>query len=62
MPSFLRKRKLIVLFTAIILVVTMIGYSLKADEQSNIGVQFISDTVGFFQNIVYQPVNYVIGF
>lgn len=62
MPSFLRKRKLIVLFTTIILIVTMIGYSLRADEQSNIGVQFISDTVGFFQNIVYQPVNYVIGF
>ncbi|SEP93683.1 rod shape-determining protein MreC [Piscibacillus halophilus] len=62
MPSFLRKRKLIVLFTSIIIVVTIIGYSIRADEQSNIGVQFISDTVGFFQNIVYQPVNYVIGF
>ncbi|WP_175615112.1 rod shape-determining protein MreC [Piscibacillus halophilus] len=62
MPSFLRKRKLIVLFTSIIIVVTIIGYSIREDEQSNIGVQFISDTVGFFQNIVYQPVNYVIGF
>ncbi|RPF55473.1 rod shape-determining protein MreC [Aquisalibacillus elongatus] len=62
MPSFFRKRKLIVLFTSIILIVAIIGYSLRTDEQSNIGVQFISDTVGFFQNIVYQPVNYVIDF
>ncbi|TFB24934.1 rod shape-determining protein MreC [Filobacillus milosensis] len=62
MPSFFRRRKLIVLFTSIILIVVLIGYSMRADEQSNIGAQFVSDTVGFFQNIVYQPVNLVIGF
>ncbi|GEL77453.1 rod shape-determining protein MreC [Tenuibacillus multivorans] len=60
MPSFLRKRKLIVFFTTIILLVAIIGYSLRADEQSNIAVQFIQDTVGLFQNIVYQPVNFII--
>ncbi|MGM8214246.1 rod shape-determining protein MreC [Bacillaceae bacterium W0354] len=61
MPAFFRKRKLIVIFTSIILIVVLIGFSIRSDEQSNIATQFISDTVGFFQNIVYQPVQFVIG-
>lgn len=61
MPRFLRKRKLIVFFTSIIIVVILIGFSLNRSGQTNIVTQFITDTVGLVQNIVYQPVQFFIG-
>ncbi len=61
MPRFLRKRKLIVFFTSIIIVVILIGFSLNRSGQTNIVTQFITDTVGLAQNIVYQPVQFFIG-
>lgn len=62
MPGFFRKRKLVVFFTSIILIVAIIGYSIRNDEQSNIFSQFIADTVGFFQNIASKPVHLIIDF
>ncbi|WP_188206288.1 rod shape-determining protein MreC [Alkalibacillus aidingensis] len=57
MPSFLRKRKLIVFLTCIILIVTLIGYSLRSDVSTSLPSQFALDTIGFFQNIIHTPVN-----
>ncbi|GEN45807.1 rod shape-determining protein MreC [Alkalibacillus haloalkaliphilus] len=60
MPSFLRKRKLIVFLVGIILVVSLIGYSLRSDSGESLPAQFAIDTVGFFQNILHTPLNYFV--
>ncbi len=59
MPSFFRKRKLIVFLTALIIIVALIGYSMRAGQNSNMVSDFVLDTVGFFQNIIHSPINLV---
>lgn len=59
MPSFFRRRKLIVLLTGLIIIVALIGYSMRTESNTNIVSEFVLDTVGFFQNIIYTPINLV---
>ncbi|WP_027963560.1 rod shape-determining protein MreC [Halalkalibacillus halophilus] len=60
MPGFLRKRKLIVFLASIILVVALIGYSIRGGGQSSLPAQFTLDTVGFFQNLIHTPFNAIV--
>ncbi|GAA0456846.1 rod shape-determining protein MreC [Alkalibacillus silvisoli] len=60
MPAFLRKRKLIVFLLSFILVVGLIGYSLRTEDSTSLPAQFAMDTVGFFQNIMHTPINAVV--
>lgn len=59
MPSFFRRRKLIVLLTGLIIIVALIGYSMRTESNTNIVSELVLDTVGFFQNIIYTPINLV---
>ena len=59
MPSFFRRRKLIVLLTGLIIIVALIGYSMRTESNTNIVSEFVLDTVGFFQKIIYTPINMV---
>ncbi|WP_068674498.1 rod shape-determining protein MreC [Oceanobacillus sp. Castelsardo] len=60
MPFFRNKRLLIFLIGFIVLV-ALIGYSLRDRENVTIAEQFINDTVGWVQNIVHVPVTFFTG-
>lgn len=49
MPSFFRRRKLIVLLTGLIIIVALIGYSMRTESNTNIVSEFVLDTVSFFK-------------
>jgi len=57
MPFFRNKRLLIFLIGFIVLV-ALIGYSLRDRENVTIAEQIINDTVGWVQNIVHVPVTF----
>ncbi|ALX48207.1 rod shape-determining protein MreC [Lentibacillus amyloliquefaciens] len=60
MRVFPRKR-LFILLIGIIILVGLIGYSLQDRENETIVEQFVKDTVGWAQNLVHTPVDYVTG-
>lgn len=62
MPRFFSNKRLIVLLASIIILVAMIGFSMKDRQQSFWPEQFLKDTVGWFQSIFYEPAQYVAGF
>ncbi|WP_085523223.1 rod shape-determining protein MreC [Tuberibacillus sp. Marseille-P3662] len=62
MPRFFSNKKLIVLLTGLIVLVALIGYSLKDREDATVAEQFLHDTVGFFQRMFHTPAQYVAGF
>ncbi|MFB1080536.1 rod shape-determining protein MreC [Jeotgalibacillus sp. JSM ZJ347] len=61
MPSFLRNKRLIVLLVSIILLVALIGFSLRERENISLPEQFVKDIVGFGQNIASKPASFVQG-
>ncbi|MBP1947674.1 rod shape-determining protein MreC [Virgibacillus litoralis] len=58
MPIF-RKKRLFILLIGIIILVAMIGFSLRDRDNLSTPEQFLKDTVGWAQNIIHTPVNYV---
>ncbi|NCU16929.1 rod shape-determining protein MreC [Pallidibacillus pasinlerensis] len=62
MPQFLRNKRLIILLAGIIILVALIGFSLRDREELSWPEQFVKDTVGFVQNIFAKPAHYVAGF
>ncbi|SDQ46268.1 rod shape-determining protein MreC [Virgibacillus subterraneus] len=58
MPIF-QKKRLFILLIGIIILVAMIGFSLRDRDNLSTPEQFIKDTVGWAQNIIHTPVNYV---
>jgi rod shape-determining protein MreC len=62
MPQFFLNKRLIILLVSIIILVALIGFSLKDRENLTWPEQFLKDTTGFVQNAVSRPVNYVAGF
>ncbi|WP_100011952.1 rod shape-determining protein MreC [Lentibacillus sediminis] len=60
--SFLRKKRLFVLLIGFIVLVVLIGFSLRDRENLTAVEDFLNDSVGFVQNIIHTPVNYVTGF
>lgn len=62
MPPFFYNKRLIILLVSIILLVALIGFSLKERERLTWPEQFLRDSVGWVQSIFHQPAQYVAGF
>lgn len=58
MPFF-RKKRLFIILIGIIILVVLIGFSLKGRDQLSTAEQFINDTVGWAQSVVHTPVQFV---
>mgnify|MGYP003482021454 FL=1 len=59
MPQFFLNKKLILLLLSIIILVALIGFSLKEKENVSWPEQFIKDTTGFVQQIFQTPARFV---
>jgi rod shape-determining protein MreC len=62
MPQFFLNKRLIILLVSMIILVSLIGFSLKEREELTWPEQFIKDTTGWAQTIVSRPANYIAGF
>jgi rod shape-determining protein MreC len=62
MPQFFLNKRLIVLLISIIILVALIGFSLRERSQPSWPEQFIKDTSGWVQSLVAKPVQYFSGF
>ncbi|WP_040207796.1 rod shape-determining protein MreC [Neobacillus jeddahensis] len=62
MPQFFLNKRLIILLVSIIVLVALIGFSLREREKLSWPEQFIKDTSGWVQSLVSKPTNYVAGF
>lgn len=62
MPQFFMNKRLIILLVSIIILVALIGFSLRDREQLSWPEQFIKDTTGLVQSAVSRPTQYIAGF
>ncbi|MDP4084561.1 MAG: rod shape-determining protein MreC [Bacillota bacterium] len=62
MPQFFLNKRLIVLLVSIIILVALIGFSLRERSQPSWPEQFVKDTAGWAQSLVSKPAQYVVGF
>lgn len=62
MPPFFSNKKLIILLTSLIILVALVGFSMKERKQITLPEQFVHDTVGFFQYTFSKPARFVAGF
>jgi rod shape-determining protein MreC len=62
MPQFFLNKRLIVLLVSIIVLVALIGFSLRERKQLTWPEQFVNDTTGFFQSLVSKPAHSLAGF
>jgi len=62
MPPFFFNKKLILLLTSLILLVALIGFSLKERKQLSWPEQIIHDTSGWLQVVFNRPAQYIMGF
>ncbi|TCP32238.1 rod shape-determining protein MreC [Scopulibacillus darangshiensis] len=62
MPPFFSNKKLIILLASLIVLVALVGFSIKERKQMTWPEQFVHDTVGWFQVIFNRPAQYVAGF
>ncbi len=61
MPQFFLNKRLIILLVSVIVLVGLIGFSLRERDNISWPEQFGKDMVGFGQSLVSKPVNYVGG-
>lgn len=61
MPPFFSNKKLIILLSSLILLVALLGYSLR-ERKLTWPEQFVNDTVGWFEFVFNRPAQYVAGF
>ncbi|WP_347549417.1 rod shape-determining protein MreC [Pseudalkalibacillus hwajinpoensis] len=61
MPQFFSNKRLIVLLVSIIILVALIGTSMKERDALTMPEQFFKDSVGWLQSIFYKPANSVAG-
>ncbi|MFD2211040.1 rod shape-determining protein MreC [Virgibacillus halophilus] len=57
--QFFRKKRLFILLIGMIILVVLIGYSLKDRNELSMPEKFINDTVGWAQSIIHAPVSFV---
>lgn len=57
--SFFRKKRLFIILIGMIVLVVLIGFSLKSRDKLSTPEQFVQDAVGWVQNVVHAPVKYV---
>ncbi len=62
MPQFFLNKRLIVLLVSIIVLVALIGFSLRERSKLSWPEQFVKDTTGWVQSLVSKPANYFAGF
>jgi rod shape-determining protein MreC len=62
MPQFFLNKRLIILLVSIIILVALIGFSLRDRDQLTLPEQFIKDTTGWVQSMVSRPAHYFAGF
>lgn len=62
MPQFFLNKRLIILLVSIIVLVALIGFSLRERDKLSWPEQFVKDTTGWVQSLVSKPVNFVAGF
>ncbi|WP_174729853.1 rod shape-determining protein MreC [Mesobacillus harenae] len=62
MPQFFLNKRLIILLVSIIILVALIGFSLRDRDQLTWPEQFVKDTSGWVQSLVSRPAHYVAGF
>ncbi|MFK9091302.1 rod shape-determining protein MreC [Bacillus salipaludis] len=62
MPQFFLNKRLIILLVSIIVLVALIGFSLRERSKLSWPEQFVKDTTGWVQSLVSKPTNYVAGF
>jgi rod shape-determining protein MreC len=62
MPQFFLNKRLIILLVSIIILVALIGFSLKERDELTWPEQFVKDTVGWAQTLVSRPAHYFAGF
>lgn len=59
MPQFFLNKRLIILLISIIVLVALVGFSLRDRENASWPEQFVKDVVGFGENIISKPVSFV---
>ncbi|ASV68835.1 rod shape-determining protein MreC [Cytobacillus sp. FSL W7-1323] len=62
MPQFFLNKRLIILLVSIIILVSLIGFSLRERDSVTWPEQFLKDMTGWAQNIVAGPTQYIAGF
>ncbi|MEH7106625.1 MULTISPECIES: rod shape-determining protein MreC [Bacillaceae] len=62
MPQFFLNKRLILLLVSIIVLVALIGFSLRERSKLSWPEQFVKDTTGWVQSLVSKPANYFAGF
>lgn len=62
MPQFFLNKRLIVLLVSIILLVALIGFSIKDRQKLSWPEQFVKDSIGVVQRVFEKPAQYVAGF
>ncbi|NKE06394.1 rod shape-determining protein MreC [Mesobacillus selenatarsenatis] len=61
MPQFFFNKRLIMLLVSIIVLVALIGFSLREREELTWPEQFIKDSTSWVQSVVSRPTNYIAG-
>lgn len=62
MPQFFLNKRLIILLVSIIVLVALIGFSLRERSKLSWPEQFVKDTTSWVQSLVSKPTDYVVGF
>ncbi|MGD6816713.1 rod shape-determining protein MreC [Metabacillus sp. 84] len=58
MPPFFMNKRLILLLASVILLVALIGFSLKGDRELTWPEKFVKDTTGVFQSVFHKPAQF----
>ncbi|KGX89015.1 rod shape-determining protein MreC [Pontibacillus litoralis] len=59
MPSFFRNKRLITILVSLILLVALIGFSMRDRDQLTLPEEFVLDVVGGLQTVFHTPINFV---
>lgn len=59
--SFFRRKRLFTILLSLVILVGLIGFTIRDREELSSVEEFIQDTVGSFQNVFLRPVYYVVG-
>jgi rod shape-determining protein MreC len=62
MGSFFRKKVLIIILVSIIVLATLIGYTMRNREEVTLPEELLKDTIGWVQSIFRAPTQFVVGF
>ncbi|MFB7142631.1 rod shape-determining protein MreC [Gottfriedia sp. NPDC056225] len=62
MPQFFQNKRLMIVLAAIILLVALLGYSLRSNRNLSIPEQFIKDTVSLTEKVFNKPAQLIAGF